>query len=152
VNRKLIVLTVAIAALLSACGCSRHVPLTDLSAGGAVVGVIATTVDGEEIRGELVSVTEREMVVLARYTQSEAVEIEGFGEGRRVIVDGVRVDGEVVSVDRVEGARVARVRRTLRVVDVARATFHRSGQEASLGTLLSFILGPSVGGLLALAI
>jgi len=152
VNRKPIVLTAVIAALLLTCGCARQVPLSDLSAGGAVVGVMARTVAGEEIRGELLSLTQRELAVLAHYTEGEGIKIEGFGDARRVVIDGTRVDGEVVGVDRVDGARVARVRRTFPILDIDRATFHRSRQEVSLGAILSLLLGPSVGGLLALAI
>lgn len=151
-NHKPIVVASAVAAVLLVAGCSRHVPLSDLSAGGAVVGVVVTTADGDEIRGELLSITEREMVVLAHYTEGGGVKIEGFGDDRRVVVDGTRVAGDVVSVDHVDGGRIARVRRALRVLDVERATFHRSGQEASLAAVLGLLLGPSVGGLLALAI
>jgi hypothetical protein len=152
VRGKPIVPTLAAAALLLAGGCAREVPLADVASGGAVVGVAARTSGGEEIRGELVSLDEREMIVVAQYVEGDGVEIEGFGDDRRVIVGGARVDGEVVAVERVGGVRVARVRRSLRVLDVDRATFHRSGQEVSLAAILSLLLGPSVGGLLALAI
>ena len=150
-HSKTTILIAALAALLLTCGCARRVPLSDLSSGGAVVGVVARTAGGEEIRGELLAVTERDMFVLASYTEGGGVDIEGFGDGRRVIVDGERVDGEVVRVDRLEGARVARVRRTLAIQGIERATFHRSGEEVSLASLLSLLLGPSIGGLLALA-
>lgn len=149
---KTIIPVVALAALLLAGGCARQVPLGDLSGGGAVVGVIVRTVDGEEIRGELLSVTARELVVLAEYEEGGGVRIDGFGDGRRVVAGGARVEGEVVRVDRVDGVRVARVRRIIKTPDVERATFHRSRREVSLASLLSLLLGPSVGGLLALAI
>jgi hypothetical protein len=141
-----------VAAILAVTGCARQVPLAGLLAGGADVGVIVRTVEGEEIRGGLVSLTKREMVVVAVYVEGEGVEIKGVGGGRWVAVDGARVPGDLVGVERIDGVRVARVERTLPVVDVDRATFHRSGQEVSLATILSLFLGPSVGGLLALAI
>jgi hypothetical protein len=147
---KPIALAVAVASLLLACGCARQVPLDDLAAGGGDVGVFVRTAEGEDIRGQLVSLTGREMVVVARHAEGGVVAIQGFGDDRRVVVDGVRIDGEVVGVDRVEGVRVARVRRTLRITEIERATFHRSGGEASLAAILSLVLGPSVGGLLAL--
>ncbi len=149
-NRKQTVFACALGAVLLASGCAQQVPLDDLSAGPAYVGVVVTMVDGEELRGELLSVTEREMVVIARYAESHGVEIEALGDDRRVVVNGTRVAGEVVGVDLLDGARVARVRRAIRVQDIDRATFHRSAQEASLAATLSLLLGPSVGGLLAL--
>jgi hypothetical protein len=152
VNLRAILLGAAVAAVLAATGCARQVPLAGLSAAGADVGVILRTAGGEEIRGRLLSLTEREMVVDALYPEGDGVEIKGVGDNRRVAVDGQRVPGDFVGVERVDGVRVARVRRTLGVGEVERATFHRSKREVSLGTILSLLLGPGVGGLLALAI
>lgn len=152
VNGKFVVVAWAVGAALLAGGCSRHVPLSEISAQGADVGVIVRTVEGEELRGRLLSLTERELVIVARYVEGDGVEIEGYGEARRVIVDGARVAGEVIGLDRLDGARVASVRRVLRTQDVDRATFHRSGREVSLATILSFILGPVAGASLGLVL
>jgi hypothetical protein len=150
VNGKPVVVAWAVGAALLAGGCSRQVPLSQISAQGTDVGVIVTTVDGEELRGRLLSLTEREMVIVAHYVEGGVVEIKGYGDARRVVVDGARVAGDVVGVDRLDGARVARVRRVLGTRDVDRATFHRSGREVSLATTLSLILGPVVGASLGL--
>jgi hypothetical protein len=91
------------------------------------------------------------MVLVADYVEGEAVEIVGSGESLGVVVAGVRVPGEVVEVDRPEIARVARVRRSLASGAIEEATFYRSAGEASLATILSLVVGPTVGGLLALA-
>jgi hypothetical protein len=152
VNMRAILLGSAVAAVLAAAGCSRQVPLAGLSAGGADVGVIVRTADGEEIRGRLLSLTEREMVVVASYVEGGGVEVKGVGDNRWVALHGERVRGDFLGVETVDGQRVARVRRTLGVEEIGRATFHRSRREMSLATILSLLLGPSVGGLLALAI
>ena len=151
-DQKPVIVACALGAALLANGCTRQVPVGELSAAGTDVGVIVKMADGEELRGQLLSVTEREMVVVAYYVAGGVTEIEGFGEARRVVVDGTRVPGDVVGVDRLDGARVARVRRVLRIQDIERATFHRSGQEASLAKILSFIIGPVVGATLGLVL
>lgn len=132
-----------------ASGCGHHVPIAELSARGVDVGVTVTTVDGEEIRGTLESITPRGMVVVADYVEGDSVEIEGAGESLRVLVEGVPVPGEVVDVDRPGIARVARVRRSLAVEAIEGASFYRSAGEASLATILSLVVGPGFGGLLA---
>jgi hypothetical protein len=147
-----VILACAAAAVLLATGCARHTQLSELSSGGADVGVAVTTRGGEELRGELESITAREVVVVVHYVHGGGVEIEGFGDDLRVIVDGERVPGEVIDVERLDGARVARVRRVLPAQEIDSATFHRSEQESSLAAILSLLLGPSVGALLALAI
>ena len=52
-------------------------------------------------------------------------------------------------VDAEDGERVAVVHRTFRVVDIDSATFHESGGERSLSSIVSLLLGPAIGGTLA---
>ena len=146
---KLVVCACAVGAALLASGCARDVPIAELSGSGAVVGVVVTTVDGEEVRGTLESITPRGMVVVADYVEGGGVEIVGAGQSISVLVEGTPVPGEVVGVERPEVARVARVRRSFAAGAIEEATFYRSAGEASLATILSLVVGPSVGGLLA---
>ena len=48
------ILVVFVCACLVACGCARHVPLTELGSSGAVVWVRLTTTDDERVVGEVV--------------------------------------------------------------------------------------------------
>jgi hypothetical protein len=59
--RMLVVVLVVLAGL--AAGCARRVPLSELGPAGAPVGVVLTTVSGEELSGRLLSFGDGKMVV-----------------------------------------------------------------------------------------
>jgi hypothetical protein len=61
--RILFVVLVMLGGLMS--GCAKRVPLSDLDAGGALVGVVLTTVGGEEVSGRLLSLGGGKVVVEA---------------------------------------------------------------------------------------
>ena len=110
-----IALVVLVAMGVLASGCARRVPLSDLDAGGASIGVNLTTLSGEEVSGRLLS----------------------LGGGKAVV--------EVQGPDGID------VRRTFDLDQVSRATFHREANEAALAPIVSLLLGPVVGVLLAVA-
>ncbi len=135
---------------LAALGCARHVSLSDAGAESSEVGVRLTTHDAEELNGMLLALTDDAVSVVAFYEIGGQVALDGVGDSRRVVVDGATVPGQIVGVDRQDGRRVARVRRTLPLDEVARMTFHRTRTEVSTASIVSHLLGPAVGGLLAL--
>lgn len=140
---------VVIAALLLT-GCARRVPAGDLASAGADVGVRLRLRPEREIEGRLVSLTKDTIVLDVEYAESEGVELAGAGERLRVIARGEPVDGEILSVEGRGSGRRATVRMSFPTGDVAEATFHRSSREATLGPVVSALLGPLVGASLAL--
>jgi hypothetical protein len=151
--RRLVVSALAVVAIATAgTGCARRVPGEDLDAEGARVGAIVVMKSGETLTCRLLSLTRDTAVVESYYPVGGDVDVRGTGEGSYLSVKGVRIEGEVVAVEREGIHRTAVVRRSLRLADVHTATFHRSGSEASLGPILSALVGPIVGALLALLI
>ena len=149
--RKLSLLAL-VGLLAAASGCARRTPVAELDAGGADIGVAVVLKSGEALRGRLLSMTEERMLLDARYPIRGEVRLAGAGERRRVESNGAVVPGDLVAIERDGTERTAVVRRAVEVTDVLSATFHRSGSEASLGPLLSTLVGPLVGALLGLAI
>jgi len=149
--RKMPVLALVCLACLAS-GCAKRVDATDLAGGGADVGVTVTLKSGESLRGRLMALDGEEMTVEASYVLGGDASVSGAGEARRVEIGGSAVPGRLVSVRTVDESRVATVERGIDIGSVARATFHRSAGDASLGPVLSLIVGPAVGALLALAI
>ena len=144
-----IALLVLVCAGLVACGCARQVPLTELGPSGAVVWVRLATSDGEEVTGRVVSLDAGSMVVALRHAIEGDVRVRERG-GDQALYSGTEwLPGRFVRIDTDEGERVAVVHRTFQVVDIASATFHESGGERSLSSILSLLLGPAVGGALA---
>ena len=143
------ILTVSLLACLLAGGCARHAPLEDMAAGGADVGVRATTFAGEELTGRLVSLTEETLVVEVAYEIVGDVKLAGVGEFRRVVVDGEEVPGTIADVERSGERKTALVVRTFPLNEVSRITFHESQGESSLATVVSHLLGPIIGIVLA---
>lgn len=131
-------------------GCARRVPVSELDARGADVGVRLVLESGGRVDGRLASLTPEAVVVDALYSEGAGVVFESTGERLRVIADGARVDGEVLSVEGRRPRRVATLRLTFAVADVREATFHQSAREARLGPIVSLLLGPLVGASLAL--
>ncbi len=148
--RRLVILLAAVAVL--ATGCARRVPVEELDAAGARVGATVVMKDGQALRCRVLSLSRQRMVVDAYYTIGGETDLRGVGGDQYVYVGGERVDGDVMSVERSDGERTAVVRRSLSPSDVDAVTFHRSGSEASLGPVLSALVGPLVGALLALLI
>ncbi len=149
-RRTLILFMVALAAL--AAGCARRVPMGDLEAGGAQVGAVVVMGDGETFRCRVLSLSRETAIVEAYYVVGGDVALRGSGDERYIAVDGRRVPGEIVEIRLDEATRTVTLRRSLNVADIDTATFHRSGSEASLGPILSALVGPVVGALLALLI
>jgi hypothetical protein len=145
------------AVLAAACvllsGCARRVPVSELESAGAQVGVAVTLTGGDELECRLLSLSSDDMLVDVYYRIGGEVQLRGTGSGRRVVSKGEEVPGELAAVvQESPGRRTAIVRRTIDLDEVSRATFHRSGSEASLGPVLSLFVGPIVGALLALLI
>jgi hypothetical protein len=141
---------VLLAISCAALGCARHVSLRDVGSTTSEIGVRLTTRDAEDLSGVLLALTDDAVSLEVHYEIRGRVSLDGVGDSRRVVVDGVPVPGEIVGVDRHDGSRTARVRRTLPLDEVAGMTFHRSRTEASTAPVVSHLLGPAVGGLLAL--
>ncbi len=144
-----IALLVLLCAGLVACGCARQVPLTELGPSGAVVWVRLATSDGEEVTGRVVSLDAGSMVIALRHAIEGDVQVRERGGDQALYSGTERLPGRFVRIDTDEGERVAVVHRTFHVVDIASATFHESGGERSLSSILSLLLGPAVGGALA---
>lgn len=136
-------------ACVLACGCSKRVPLEDVAESGADVGVRMTTVAGEELEGMLMSFDSERLVVEVPYLIGRGAELRGTGDDQRVVVDGEDVPGRVVRVEFKDNNRTAEVERTFPLREVAKATFHRSTAETRTAPLVSTLLGPLVGLILA---
>ncbi len=132
-----------------ACGCSKRVPLEDVGESGADIGVRMTTAAGEELEGALVSLDFGLLVVEVPYQIGRGAELRGTGDDQRVVVEGEEVPGRVVRVVWEDNNRTADVERTFPLSEVAQATFHRSTAEARSAPLVSTLLGPLVGLILA---
>lgn len=144
-----IALLVLVCAGLVACGCARQVPLAELGPSGAVVWVRLATSDGEQVTGRVISLDAGSVVVALRHAIEGDVRVRE-GSGDQALYSGAeRLPGRFVRIDTDEGERVAVVHRTFQVVDIASATFHESGGERSLSSIVSLLLGPAVGGALA---
>ena len=144
-----IALLVLICAGLVACGCARQVPLAELGPSGAVVWVRLATADGEQVTGRVISLDAGAVVVALRHAIEGDVRVRERGGDQALYSGTERLPGRFVRIDTDEGERVAVVHRTFRVVDIASATFHESGGERSLSSIVSLLLGPAVGGALA---
>ena len=144
-----IVLLVLVCAGLVACGCARNVPLAELGASGAVVWVRLATSDGEEVTGRVVSLDAGSMVIALRHVIEGDVRVRERGGDQALYSGTEQLPGRFVRIDTDDGGRVAVVHRTFQVVDIASATFHESGRERSLASIVSLLLGPAVGGALA---
>jgi hypothetical protein len=155
-----IALLVLVCAGLVACGCARQVPLAELGPSGAVVWVrLATsdgeqvtgraTSDGEQVTGRVISLDAGSVVVALRHAIEGDVRVRERGGDQALYSGAERLPGRFVRIDTDEGERVAVVHRTFQVVDIASATFHESGGERSLSSIVSLLLGPAVGGALA---
>jgi hypothetical protein len=143
-------LLVIVCAGLVTCGCGRNVSLAELGSSGAVVWVRLTTSDDERIVGEVVSLDAGSMVVAVRHELRGDVRVRER-EGESALYSGTeRVPGRFVGVDNGEQGRAAIVHRTFRAADIATATFHESGRERSLASIVSLLLGPAIGGALGL--
>lgn len=132
-------------------GCARRAPIATLGDRGDV-GVVLDLASGETLRGRLLSIDGGEMTLEVHYAVRGDVRLTGSGDRRRLEDGGAPVPGELVSVERDGSERIATVCRTIDVGEIDRATFHRDAGEASLGPVLSSVVGPAVGALLALAI
>jgi len=142
-------LLVLLCAGLVACGCARQVPLTELGPSGAVVWVRLATSDGEQLTGQVVSLDAGSMVIALRHALEGDVRVRER-DGDKALYSGTeRLPGRFMRIDTDDGERVAVVHRTFQVVDVASATFHESGGERSLSSIVSLLLGPAIGGALA---
>lgn len=142
-------LLVLLCAGLVACGCARQVPLTELGPSGAVVWVRLATSDGEQLTGQVVSLDAGSMVIALRHAFEGDVRVRER-DGDKALYSGTeRLPGRFMRIDTDDGERVAVVHRTFQVVDVASATFHESGGERSLSSIVSLLLGPAIGGALA---
>ncbi len=144
-------LLLAFLAAVGSSGCTRRVPIASLADAGGDVGVVMTLEDGENVRGRLVSFGDGRVVVESTYELGTRVELRGFGERKLLFIDGAEVEGEIVSVERSRGSTIVRLRRVFAASRVVRASFFRSGREASLAPVASLLVGPVVGGLLAFA-
>jgi hypothetical protein len=144
-----IALLVLVCAGLVACGCARQVPLAELGPSGAVVWVRLATSDGEQVTGRVISLDAGSVVVALRHAIEGDVRVRERGGDQALYSGTERLPGQFVRIDTDEGERVAVVHRTFRVVDIASATFHESGGERSLSSIVSLLLGPAVGGALA---
>ena len=141
-----------LAGVLCLFGCARYVPAAELDASGAEVGVVVRFSGGAAVSGQLLALDGDKARVELIYVLGGETDLRGTGDRRRLIVDGGDVPGEVVAVER-EGIRtVVRLHRSVRLDEMEEMTFHRSGREASLGPLVSAVLGPAIGALLALSI
>lgn len=142
-------LLVLLCAGLVACGCARQVPLTELGPSGAVVWVRLATSDGEQLTGQVVSLDAGSMVIALRHALEGDVRVRER-DGDKALYSGTeRLPGRFMRIDTDDGERVAVVHRTFQVVDIASATFHESGGERSLSSIVSLLLGPAIGGALA---
>jgi len=128
------ILTLSILACLLAGGCAHNA---------------LTTLAGEEFEATLVSLTEETIVVRVAYEIGGKVELEGVGESRRVVVDGEEVPGTISDVEREGERKTALVVRSFLLIELSEVTFHESQGESSLATVVSHLLGPLVGILLA---
>ncbi len=142
-------LLVLVCAGLVTCGCARQVPLTELGPSGAVVWGRLETSDGEEVTGRVVSLDAGSMVIALRHALKGDVRVRERGGDKALYSGTERLPGRFVRIDSDDGGRVAVVHRTFRVVDIASATFHESGGERSLASIVSLLLGPAIGGALA---
>jgi hypothetical protein len=149
--RRLLIVALALLAALTA-GCAKRVAAEELDAGGARVGAVVALASGETVRCRVLSLSRDTALVEVYYTIGGRTELRGTGDARYISVDGERVPGELVAVERDGADRTALVQRSVRLSDIRSATFHRSGSEASLGPILSTLIGPVVGALLALLI
>lgn len=140
-------------ALVCAClltgGCARQVSLADLGSSGAVVWVRLTTSDEERVEGEMVSLDAGSMVVLVKHELRGDVRVRERDGASTVYSGTERLPGEFVRIESSEDRRVAVVQRTFRASTIATATFHENKGERSLGSIVSLLLGPVVGGVLA---
>ena len=136
-------------ACVLACGCSKRVPLEDVGESGADIGVRLTTVAGEELEGTLMSFDSERLVVEVPYLIGRGAELRGTGDDQTVVVEGEEVPGRVVRVVLKDNNRTAEVERTFPLREVAQATFHRSTAETRSAPLVSTLLGPLVGLILA---
>ena len=144
-----IALLVLVCAGLVACGCARQVPLAELGSSGAVVWVRLATSDGEQVTGQVVSLDAGSMVIALRHAMEGDVRVRER-DGDQALYSGTeQLPGRFVRIDTDEGERVAVVHRTVQVVNIASATFHESGGERSLSSIVSLLLGPAIGGALA---
>ena len=125
--------------------------MSELGDSGAVVWVRLTTSDSESVVGQVVSLDAGSMVVAVRHLLGGDLRVRDRG-GEALYSGTERVPGELVSVNREEGGRVAVVHRTFRAVDIDRATFHESKGERSLASIVSLLFGPVVGGTLGLVL
>lgn len=142
-------LLVLLCAGLVACGCARQVPLTELGPSGAVVWVRLATSDGGQLTGQVVSLDAGSMVIALRHALEGDVRVRER-DGDKALYSGTeRLPGRFMRIDTDDGERVAVVHRTFQVVDIASATFHESGGERSLSSIVSLLLGPAIGGALA---
>ncbi len=149
VGAPAIALFVLVCAGLVACGCARQVPLAELGPSGATVWVRLATSDGERVTGQVVSLDAGSMVIALRHALEGDVRVRERGDERALYSGTERLPGRFVRIDTDEGERVAVVHRTFRAVDIASATFHESGGERSLSSIVSLLLGPAVGATLA---
>jgi hypothetical protein len=132
-------------ACLAAAGCARTVSLAEIGSTGAPVWVRLSTSDGEEVVGHVVSLDAGTMVVATRHRLAGDVRVRTRG-GEEALYDGAdRMPGEVARVEREEDRRYAVVHRKFRALDIENATFHESGGERSLASIVSHLLGPVVG-------
>lgn len=147
-----IVSLVLVCAGLVASGCARHVSLAELGPSGAVVGVMLTTSDGEEITGRVISLDAGSMVVAVRHAIAGDIRVRESSGERALYFGTERAPGRFVRVDTDEDGRTAVVHRTFRAANIASATFHERRGERSLSSIVSLLLGPAVGGILGFAL
>lgn len=152
VKRTLSRLALPVVAALLLPGCARYVESSELDSAGSSIGVILTLEDGETARGRVLSLDGDEITIEFKYRLGGGTDLRGLGDRRRVVVNGRDVPGEITAVDREGATTVVYLERRLRFRDIEEMTFHRSGREASLGPVVSAMLGPMIGALLALAI
>lgn len=147
-----IALAMALAIVGTLAGCSRHVPLSDVGPSGADVWARVTTSGGELVTGRLVSLTAGGVVVAQEYPVVGDYRLSDRGGERALYAGTERVPGELVRIGTRDGVRYAVVHRRFKALDVESATFHGSRGERSLASILSLIIGPVVGGALALVL
>jgi hypothetical protein len=132
-------------ACLAAAGCASTVSLAEIGSSGAPVWVRLTTTEGETITGHVISLDAGTMVVATRHRLVGDLRVRDRG-GQEALWDGAeRMPGELARVEREEDRRYAVVHRKFRAIEIETSTFHESGGERSLASIISHLLGPIVG-------
>lgn len=146
----LIAVALPVLALIGFGGCARRVSVGELEDSGATVWTRVVTVEGEVLTGRLLSLGASAVDIELRYPIEGDVRVRTRAGNSELLAGTEVVQGELTDVIREDDGRVALVRRSLRVADVESATFHESRGEQSLRSIISLLLGPTIGALAGL--